>query len=39
MKPEVGAASEATHKHGADDTPDDSDLDRTVAAWLPSQIS
>ena len=21
MKPELGAASEATHKHGADDTP------------------
>jgi hypothetical protein len=31
MKPELHAASEATHKHGADDTPDDSDLDRTVA--------
>jgi hypothetical protein len=31
MKPELGAASEATHKHGADDTPNDSDLDRTVA--------
>lgn len=31
MKPELGAASEATHKHGADDTPDDSDFDRTVA--------
>ncbi len=31
MKPELRAASEATHKHGADDTPDDSDFDRTVA--------
>ena len=31
MKPELGAASEATHKHGAEDTPDDSDFDRTVA--------
>ena len=31
MKPELHAASEATHKHGADDTPDDSDLDRSVA--------
>src|SRR6476620_1357901 len=31
MKPELGAASEATHKHGADDTPDDTDFDRTVA--------
>ena len=31
MKPELGAASEATHRHGADETPDDSDFDRTVA--------
>ena len=31
MKPELGAASEATHKHGAGDTPDDTDFDRTVA--------
>jgi hypothetical protein len=31
MKPELRAASEATHKHGADDTPDDSDFDRAVA--------
>ena len=26
----MSTASEANHKHGADDTPDDSDLDRTV---------
>ena len=31
MKPELRAASEATHKHRADNTPDDSDFDRTVA--------
>ena len=31
MKPELRAASEATHKHGADNTPDDTDFDRTVA--------
>ena len=31
MRPELGAASEATHKHGANDTPNDRDLDRTVA--------
>ena len=31
MKPELVAASEAVHKYGADETPDDSDFDRTVA--------
>jgi hypothetical protein len=31
MQPELAAASEATHKYGADDTPEDSDFDRTVA--------
>ena len=31
MKPELRAASEVTHKYGADDTPDDSDFDRIVA--------
>jgi len=31
MKPELRAASEATHKHGADNTPDDTNFDRTVA--------
>ena len=31
MKPELAAASEATHKYGADDTAEDSDFDRTVA--------
>jgi hypothetical protein len=31
MKPELRAASEATHKYGADDTPDDSDFDPIVA--------
>ena len=39
MKPELRAASEATHKHGADDTPDDGDFDRVVALGLPSPIS
>ena len=31
MQPELAAASEATHKYGADNTPEDSDFDRTVA--------
>ena len=31
MKPELAAASEATHKYGADETPEGSDFDRTVA--------
>jgi hypothetical protein len=31
MKPELAAASEATHKYGAGATPEDSDFDRTVA--------
>jgi hypothetical protein len=31
MKPELAAASEATHKYGVDETPEDSDFDRTVA--------
>ena len=31
MQPELAAASEATHKYGADDTPEDSDMDRTIA--------
>jgi hypothetical protein len=31
IKPELIAASEATHNYGADDTADDRDFDRTVA--------
>ena len=32
MQPELAAASEAAHKlYGADDTPEDSDIDRTFA--------
>ena len=31
MQPELAAASEATHNYGADNTPEDSDFDRTVA--------
>ena len=31
MQPELAAASEAAHKDGADDTPEDSDFDRSVA--------
>jgi hypothetical protein len=31
MQPELAAASEATHNYVADDTPEDSDFDRTVA--------
>ena len=31
MQPELAAASEASDKSGADDTPEDSDFDRTVA--------
>ena len=34
MQPELAAASEATHKYGADNTAEDTDFDRTVAPWL-----
>jgi len=37
MKPELRAASEATHNYGADDTPDDRDFDRIVALGYLAQ--
>ena len=38
MQPELAVASEATHKYGADDTPEDSDFDRTVALGDPVEL-